>query len=818
MASRVSYSQSIHIHGVVKDRETSEPIPFAAVQFPGTTTGATTTAAGTFEFHLKSLPADSLLARVIGYQTQTVKINLVHDSLYLDFELPRREYGLNEFVIHAGVNPALIILRKIIQHKPFNNEDRLDNYTYHVYNKLEVDLDHLNKEKFIKSPLFRKFSFVFDNVDSTSEEKPFLPVFLTETLSRYYYQKQPKKTKELIEASKTSGIKNSSFTQFLGTMYENVNIYDNFIPVFDKKFISPISSIATVYYKYHLVDTQYFYGHRCFHITFNARRKGENTFFGDFWVADTSFAIEQMSMQVIKTANINFVNRISLIQEFRPLGDSTWFLVRDKFVADFNPLGQKVIGFIGRKTTAYYDIHYNDTAATNIFSEKKYAANNIYILPGAMDKQNSYWSSHRELELSKNEKSVYQMVDSLQHMKLFRTYSHAAEFLTLGTKDFGPIEIGPYYYWFSENHLEKYRVRFDLGTTPDLFKNIRFGEYLAYGFATHAWMGQANIFWILKRHPRSYLYASYTHDLDNGGLNQGEISLDNIFTLAVRKPGIPQKFLLVDEKRLEYYHEAFSGFSQHWTLTNTHYSPFAPLPGETYFADSGKGVTPLTNTEMTLGLRYAWREKYLEGEYYRIGLGSKYPIVELDGSIGVKNLLDSRYSYEKLRLSISDHLPIAPFGHLSYNLYGGKIWGTLPYMLLEVHPGNELYYYDPYAFNMMNRFEFLSDQWAGFHIEHEFGGGIFDYIPGLRRLKFRQFWTANGVIGSLSPANQALNMGSGYTFRTLKSKPYLELGTGVENILHFLRIDFVWRVAPKPLPSDSRLSRFGIFGSFKLQL
>jgi hypothetical protein len=141
----------------------------------------------------------------------------------------------------------------------------------------------------------------------------------------------------------------------------------------------------------------------------------------------------------------------------------------------------------------------------------------------------------------------------------------------------------------------------------------------------------------------------------------------------------------------------------------------------------------------------------------------------------------------------------------------------LPYTLLEIHPGNEIYYYNKYAFNMMNRYEFISDQYAGFNIEHTIGSGIFNYIPLVRKLKFRQFWTAKGVIGRLSDDNKALNLNAGYPFKTLQGNPYIELGTGVENIFKFLRVDFVWRVAPKPLPNEPREKRFGIFGSFRLQ-
>jgi hypothetical protein len=144
-------------------------------------------------------------------------------------------------------------------------------------------------------------------------------------------------------------------------------------------------------------------------------------------------------------------------------------------------------------------------------------------------------------------------------------------------------------------------------------------------------------------------------------------------------------------------------------------------------------------------------------------------------------------------------------------VYGGKTFGTLPYILLDIAPGNELYYYNKYAFNMMNRWEFVHDRYAGISIEHNIGNGIFRLIP---KLRFRQFWTAKALWGSLSPANKALNFKSGHTFQTLDDKTYLELGTGIDNILHVLRIDFIWRVLPTRLPKPNDKS-FGIFGSVR---
>jgi hypothetical protein len=138
-------------------------------------------------------------------------------------------------------------------------------------------------------------------------------------------------------------------------------------------------------------------------------------------------------------------------------------------------------------------------------------------------------------------------------------------------------------------------------------------------------------------------------------------------------------------------------------------------------------------------------------------------------------------------------------------------------MLLDVAPGNEIYYYNKYAYNLMNRWEFIHDRYAGINIEHNIGPGLFRFIPLTRKLKLRQFWGAKTLWGSLSDANKQYN-GFGTTgnpFNSLDGKTYMEVGTGIDNILKVFRVDFIWRVLPRPLPPE-KVKRFGVFFCFRL--
>jgi hypothetical protein len=226
-----------------------------------------------------------------------------------------------------------------------------------------------------------------------------------------------------------------------------------------------------------------------------------------------------------------------------------------------------------------------------------------------------------------------------------------------------------------------------------------------------------------------------------------------------------------------------------------------------------KGNTkPFTTFEASLRLRFAWLERFVESYFYRSSLGSIYPIGEINITQGFPGILKSGYSYTKVSASVSDNIKVPPFGTISLLVYGGKTFGTLPYTFLNIAPGNELHYYNTYAFNMMNRWEFIHDKYAGINVDHNIGNGIFRWFP---KLRLRQFWTAKALWGSLSPANKALNFKTGHNFQSLDGNTYLEMGTGVDNIFRLFRIDLVWRVLPIRIPKPNDKT-FGIFGSFRV--
>ncbi len=817
------------LHGRVMNDFTKEPIPFASIYWKKAGFGVTSDSVGNFTLRLSHNMVDTIVVSYVGFANVYKPYrNTSKDTAALELVM-RDLKTVNTVEVKSKFNKGLRWWKAIVAHKAINNPYKYKNYAYELYNKMELDINNISRKYFTDKKLLKPFAFLLDNIDSVSDHKPFLPMYMTEALSDYYYSNDPHRIREEIKAAKTDGMKNESILQFIGGMNQKVNVYENFANALGKEFISPLSDVGDKYYNYKGADTQYISGQRYLHLLFTPKREGENTFSGDCWIHGGNWGIYRINLNISATANINYVNRLSIVQEFTLRPDSAWMFSKDKTVIDFAPFGKEKLSFIARRTSTYKNVRVNDPSI-----ELKLAANaqkeEVIVAENARDKDKDFWESQRHEDLSVNERKVYKMMDTIKTIPAFIQYTKVLTFIFDGHKKFGKVEIGPWYKWISGNQLEKLRMRFDLGTTEEFSKNLRLHGYIAYGFKDNAFKGRFDVTYKLPSDKGLTLFTSYTHDLDNGRTryNDEDITTDNIFSQLIRRQGIPQKFLGVDEVKLAVTKEWRSKFSVQPFITRTEYVTYTPLPSTRSLLTGAQDH--IVSSELGMRLRYAPGEKTFARHRKEIKLKSNLPVFEVRGAWGIQNLFNSDYQYFRLGASITQTARIPRWGKINYMIYGGKIFTdqSLPFMLLEMHPGNEIYYYNKQSFNLMNRFEYVSDRFVGINMEHNIEKKLLNLLPFMRKSNIRQFWNFKSVWGDLSNMSRGLNRieyYNEYKLRSLRGGFYNEIGTGFENIFKLLRIDFVWRQAPlrnippglNPNLFKSNTNDFGVFGSVRLQ-
>ena len=206
---------------------------------------------------------------------------------------------------------------------------------YELYNKIQLDLNNIG-EKFDNKGIVKKLDLVMNYLDSADNGKNYLPVLLSETLSDFYFQNNPKKKREIIHGTHITGVDNLQLYQLLGDMYLDINIYDNSINLFNKAFISPVANNARSFYKFYLEDSTFIEDQWCYKLRFVPKRTGDMTFEGEMWIHDTTYAVKQVSGSISPWANINYVKALYFEQHFDMVAPEVWMLTKEKLFADFN--------------------------------------------------------------------------------------------------------------------------------------------------------------------------------------------------------------------------------------------------------------------------------------------------------------------------------------------------------------------------------------------------------------------------------------------------------------------------------------------------
>ena len=793
-------AQTTKVKGKVVDAVSREPLPFVNVILKGTRAGATTDLDGYYTI-VTTEKSDSLVISYIGYNrvTRFIKIGQEQDvniGLTQGVELMTIE-------ITPGENPAHRILKKVIANKDKNNIERLIAYEYEVYNKIEFDINNIDDD-FKNKKLLQPFSFIFDNIDSSNiKEKPYLPVFMTESLSDYYFRKNPKIHNEIIKATKVAGIENASVSQFMGDMYQKVNIYDNTIIVFGKNFVSPISDNALFYYKFYLIDSMEIDGYKCYQLKFKPKRKQELAFVGNLWVTDSSYAIKQIEMSIADDANINFINSTAIVQTFQEVNDA-WLVKKEKLVIDFNPYPieqkkKRMLGIYGRRTASY------DNFKVNAPKEEKFYSftENLKVKDDAFDKSDDFWLQNRHDSLSRNEKQIYHMVDTLQSLPIYRSWIDIIQLFVTGYKIHGNFEYGPYYSIYSYNQIEGNRFRFGGRTSNQFSKWYELSGYVAFGVRDEKFKYSFGMRTFIEKKTRTMAGMYYKNDNEILGQSQNGFTTDNILASLFRITPLTN---LTNVRQVNAYleREWFPGFSSKLSFVNRQMSPLADFKYEYYKKPSTiVEKQSIVTSEFRFLTRFAYDEKYLDGTFSRSSLGTRYPVLQAQYTLGVKDLFFSDYNYHKLVLNVDDRIRINPIGYFDYVLEYGKTWGQLPYPLMTIHGGNETYVSDIYAFNAMNYYEFVSDEYASATISHHFDGFFLNRIPLMRKLKWREVVGGKVLIGKANQQNKDVLIFPTF-LNTLSRGPYMEASAGIENIFKIFRIDGIWRLSyldnPRALP------------------
>ena len=814
--SYYSFGQT-KVSGVVLDNS-NQPIPYANLVFKGSNTGVVSNEDGRFYIESPNNYTE-LIVSFVGFPDKVVKLpKLVN----FDFKVILTEGNtLKEVKIYTGKtskknNPALDILRKIWERRRKNGLKMFNQYQFEKYEKVEFDVNTIDSA-FMKNKIFKGMEFVFKNIDTSKVTgKTYLPIFINESLTDVYGDNQSKKTKEILKANKNSGLgSGNGVNMFIKDLYNDFDIYDNYLNFFDKSFTSPLSRTGIDVYNYVLTDTAVIDNKVCYNIVFYPRRKNELTFKGDFWVNDTTFAIKKITMAITKSANINWVKDIYLEQEFEVLNDSVFLPTRDYMMSDFAlRKKEESKGVYGKRTTLYRNFKFNEKKSDKFYKDEvNFIDNEVY------SRSNDYWEQNRFEKLNKDERKIYEMIDTLKTVKKFKQIYNAVSILGSGYIEIPKLKMdyGPIFSTVGFNEVEGWRIRAGGRTYFGPNDLWRIQGYTAYGFEDNKFKYGISGKWMIDKKNRIIISGGNRRDVEQIGASltttndvlgrsfassglfatgaNGKLTNINLTTLAAEIEPIKNVTF-----QLGFSYRTLESASETFALD--------------YFTDATQTTSnsSVTQSEINVQVEMTPKRKSTGYGVERRFVDAPFSRIFVNYSQGIKGFINSDFDYQKIQLYYKQPIIIGAIGRSNFTMELGKTFGQIPLGLLSVVPGNQTPFIIENTFSNLNFYEFVTDQYATFQWEHNFQGKIFARIPYLRKLNLREIVGIRGVYGTVSDENRLIN-NSGLMYLA-PEKPYWEYSAGIGNIFKVFRLDFTWRGNYRDVPDTSNFTIKGAFGFY----
>ncbi|APG60305.1 DUF5686 and carboxypeptidase-like regulatory domain-containing protein [Christiangramia salexigens] len=785
------------VSGIVKDNS-EKTVPFANVVFANSTTGTTTNEVG--EFYLQAEENyDTLAISFLGYKTKKIPLKS-RVNLNMEITLEEEASKLDEVVIYRGKtskknNPAIDILKKVWENRRQNGVKAFKQYSYKEYEKLEFDLNTIDSTV-IKNRLFNGMEFIFDYADTNNVTgKTYLPMFINESVNRVYGDNQLGKKKEVLLGNKNSGFsQNRNLIDFVKDIYDDYDIYKNYIKFFDKSFVSPISTTGIDTYNYVLSDSAYIDNKWCYNIIYYPRRENELTFRGDFWVNDTTWAVKNINLETSKDANINWIKQVYIEQDFKVLNDSVFLITRDFFMADFGLNKKKGSrGVYAKRTQLFDDYKFNNPRPESFYQEQVYNPE-----AQAYDRSDEFWEENRLEQLNKDEKGIYIMLDSLTKTKAFNRLYDLATIAQSGYVEFDGWDYGPVYSTFGFNDVEGIRLRFGGRTYFGQNDPWRIEAYGAYGFEDNKFKYGVSGKVLLDARSRLILSGGNRRDVEQLGTsltNSTDVLGRSLASSSLINVGDNDKLSSINLSTFAIEMEPLKNFTVRLGANYREIKPASPEFSLDYYVDEERTIvdSEINQTEISTILTYTPGKKVSGyGVERNVVNEEDFPSLFLNYSLGVKDILNSDFNYKKLQFYYNQPLLIGGLGRSNLSIEAGKTFGEVPLGLLSVVPGNQTYFALYNAFATLNFYEFVTDTYAAAHFQHNFNGRIFSRIPLLRELNLRELVGIRGVYGEISEANKSIDA-SGLLLRAPDSEPYFEYSVGIGNIFKILRIEAHFR-------------------------
>lgn len=825
--------QDLRCH--VIDAQTGENISFANAIYPNTQLRAYSDSLGFFI--IKKEVGKNLIVAKIGYKPRRIKITssiegeltikLINEAKRLEGIIVK---GKKRHKYSRKNNPAVELMRRVIAAKKRTNLNNHDYYQYKKYQKLTMGINNITPEE-IETDMFKKHPFLIKQVEVCPyNNQLILPLSVDETLIKHLYRKSPKTERDIIEAEDTRGM--SKLLQTGGTFnimakefLKDIDIYDDKIELLQKRFPSPIGSTAISFYHFYIDDTTYVDQDKCIRLQFMPANQLDFGFRGELYVlADSTLHVRKCVMQLPANTGVNFIQSMRFEQEFNKLPNNEWVMTNDNLIAELR-LIKLLERAIAIRTTKLYDYSFD-----SISEESFRGKTNIIYEYNAKKRSKKYWDEHRKIKLSKGEANINSFVDNITKAKGFNWIILAAKILienfieTGSQKHPSKIDIGPINTIISKNFVDGYRLRASAHTTANFNPHWFFEGYYAYGTKINKHYYDAKIIYSFNKpeylpieFPVRTLTLETNNDIESPSDKFIIHNKDNFFMTF--RPVKVEKMYFFNRQKINFQWETDYGLKTHIEACTESNTPTGTL---VFQHMNGSIIDKIRRTEFTLSFSYRPGQNYINTKQHRFEVNRDALQITLKHTLGCKGFLGSNFSSNLTEITAYKRIWLGSWGNIDSKLIAGAQWNKVPFPLLIMPPINTSYFENAQTFSMMNNMEFLNDRYAMISIAWRIQGKIFNRIPLIKKLKWREYIAFKSMWGDLTHKNNPLssnNINDPILYKfpeetyTMTNTPYMELVVGVYNIFKCLQINYVRRLT---YTGRSGINKNGIRFGFNL--
>ena len=828
------------LSGYIIDDETGDSIPYASAIYRGHGVAVASNING--HFRIARHNGWVLTFSAIGYVSKTMTITANTKNTF-NVKLKPDTKTLKEVTIKSKKtrysrknNPAVELMKKVIAAKKQTDLDNRDYYQYNKYQKLTLALNDITPERLQEDKLKNKKWFT-DQVEKCEYTgKLILPVSVDETVTQKIYRKSPHSEKNIVKGQNSSGVNDllqtgDILTTTMKDVFTDVNIYDDQIRLLQYPFTSPIGKDAIGFYRYYIMDTLYVDRDKCIHLHYMPNNQQDFGFRGDIYVlADSSYQVKRCELTIPKRSDVNFVENLEVKQEFTMLPDSSWVLSIDDMIAEIKLASwiQKCVIIRNTRLTDYAF----DELPKQLFKGKAKDVKEA----DAMMRDEAFWNQYRQVSLTKSESKMDAFVHNLEQIKGFKYIIFGMKALIENFVETGnpsKVDIGPINTMLTSNPVDGLRTRISAQTTAKLNPN-----WFASGYFARGWDSKKNYYkadliysfnkkeYLPREFPKRTLTLSSTYDIMAPSDKFMKTDKDNVFTSF--KWSKVDKMMFYNRQEITFEREEDWGFKTtigFKTEENEGASDLYFIPMRQYTAAQNEatqapaadaateGLTPETmrglsrkfrTSQFHVELRFAPGETFINTKQRRLKINLDAPVFSIGHTLGVKGFLGGDYRYNFTEASIYKRFWMNSWGKIDCYLKGGIQWNQVPYPLLIMPETNLSYIIQDETFELIDNMEFLNDRFASFYISWDFNGKIFNRIPLLKKLKWREYVGFRCLWGELTDKNNPfleqnaqsdvlMMFPSGCRVMDPK-KPYYELSLGIHNIFKLIHVEYVRRL------------------------